>query len=77
MNACDNSLHRSLHCPLCEADNHCAVAAGSAPESCWCHATTFDPAVLAAVPEDQRNQRCLCPACAVGSKNQPAEANDK
>ncbi len=51
-------------CPLCAAENQCAVAAGSSPESCWCHTAGISPAALAALPRHERMVRCLCPDCA-------------
>ncbi len=51
-------------CPLCAADNRCAVAMGAAPESCWCHSSRVKPSALAALPENERMQRCICPDCA-------------
>ncbi|MCB1730897.1 MAG: cysteine-rich CWC family protein [Halieaceae bacterium] len=50
-------------CPLCGGDNRCAMAAGRAPESCWCNSVTIAPAALAAIPPESVGKRCLCPAC--------------
>ncbi|RQO80923.1 cysteine-rich CWC family protein [Acidovorax sp. FJL06] len=50
-------------CPLCGRANQCAMAAGRPPESCWCMTTPITPAALAAVPEAQRGQVCVCAAC--------------
>ncbi|WP_082517103.1 cysteine-rich CWC family protein [Acidovorax sp. Leaf78] len=50
-------------CPLCGQPNGCAIAAGRAPESCWCMAQTIDRAALARLPADQRERACICPAC--------------
>lgn len=55
-----------LRCPLCGQSNQCAITAGLAPESCWCMTTDIAPAALAAIPEAQRRQSCLCPRCAAG-----------
>ncbi|MCR9105815.1 MAG: cysteine-rich CWC family protein [Gammaproteobacteria bacterium] len=52
-------------CPLCGGDNACAIANGQAAESCWCwNAGTFD-AALAALPQAERGQRCICALCAL------------
>jgi hypothetical protein len=51
-------------CPLCGADNRCALAAGEAPESCWCSQVKIDPQTLAAIPAAAVARCCICPACA-------------
>jgi len=48
-------------CPLCAADNRCAMAAGAPAESCWCYTASFSPAAL---PAGTDATRCLCPDCA-------------
>ena len=62
-----------LRCPLCGQSNQCAITAGLAPESCWCMTTDVAPAALAAIPEAQRRQSCLCPRCAAVVAAQKAE----
>lgn len=54
------------HCPLCGGANRCILARGGAIQDCWCLQTPVDPATLARLPDDERNERCLCPACAAG-----------
>lgn len=51
-------------CPLCGAVNDCAIAAGRAPESCWCMSATIDPGVIASVPVEARGKVCICSRCA-------------
>ena len=54
-------------CPLCGADNQCAVAAGRAPETCWCYSAQLDSDVkekAAAITDAQ----CVCPACGLPGK---------
>ncbi len=54
-------------CPLCGADNQCAMAAGRAPETCWCYTEQLDSAAkekAAAITEAQ----CVCPACGLPDK---------
>lgn len=52
-------------CPACGARNDCSLTVPqTADRACWCFAVTIDPAVLAALPAELRNQACLCPACA-------------
>ncbi|RLA48834.1 MAG: hypothetical protein DRR04_06240 [Gammaproteobacteria bacterium] len=50
-------------CPLCGADNQCAMAAGQPTESCWCLNVSLSPGALAAIPAESVGVRCLCPAC--------------
>lgn len=52
-------------CPLCGADNACAMAApeGAAGE-CWCSAARILPETLAQLPEAERGRRCVCARCA-------------
>ncbi|WP_298213380.1 cysteine-rich CWC family protein [Acidovorax sp.] len=59
-------------CPLCGGANQCAMAAGGAPESCWCMtAAPIAPTALAAVPEAQRGQVCICAACGSPQAQEP------
>jgi hypothetical protein len=51
-----------LLCPLCGAANECGIALGK--DTCWCFSTTVPADVLARVPEEQRNQICVCQRCA-------------
>jgi hypothetical protein len=52
-------------CPLCGNPNECALAqSGSAETPCWCHGVEIDPAIIAKVPEVQRNKSCICRRCA-------------
>jgi len=55
-------------CPLCGGANQCAPAkSGSLETPCWCRDVKFDPALLARVPESQRNESCICPRCAAAA----------
>ncbi|NQX87918.1 MAG: cysteine-rich CWC family protein [Halioglobus sp.] len=49
-------------CPLCGKANRCAIAAGNAPESCWCWHADID-AEAREQAADTATKRCLCPAC--------------
>ncbi|MFZ2302878.1 MAG: cysteine-rich CWC family protein [Gallionella sp.] len=52
-------------CPLCGNPNECALAqSGNIEAPCWCHGVEIDPAIIAEVPEAQRNKTCLCQRCA-------------
>jgi len=53
-------------CPLCGQANSCVLAAGGELRDCWCLQTPMDPAVLERLPAEERDRRCLCPACAAG-----------
>jgi hypothetical protein len=45
--------------------NGCAAAAtGSFDASCWCRDVTFSPALLARVPDADRDAACICRRCA-------------
>lgn len=57
------SKEAQMLCPLCGGDNQCAIAAGRAPESCWCQEADISKEALAAVPEQAVNKVCVCPAC--------------
>lgn len=58
-------------CPLCGADNQCAMANGKPPESCWCQSVQIDPEALARVPEASRNKHCICQACGSITESKP------
>ncbi|MBO6752923.1 MULTISPECIES: cysteine-rich CWC family protein [Spongiibacter] len=51
-------------CPLCEGENHCAIAAGQAAASCWCMTTEISDEAKKAAAEAGPPQRCICPGCA-------------
>lgn len=51
-------------CPLCGKANRCVIAAGHSDAPCWCFEAQIDPAALERLTPEQRDQACLCPACA-------------
>ncbi|MBV7564685.1 cysteine-rich CWC family protein [Pseudomonas sp. sia0905] len=51
-------------CPLCGKANGCVIAAGQSDVPCWCFEAQIDPTALERLTPEQRNQACLCPACA-------------
>ncbi|NQY02133.1 MAG: cysteine-rich CWC family protein [Halieaceae bacterium] len=51
------------HCPLCGADNHCAIAAGKNAIQCWCMRTEFPQTLLDRVPDEAKNRVCICERC--------------
>lgn len=69
--------HTPALCPACGARNDCAQADPStADQACWCFSVSIDPAIIQALPDELRNQTCLCPRCAgindvLSGKNNP------
>ncbi len=51
-------------CPLCGGPNACAMETGAPAEACWCTRVPFPADVLARVPAEARNTRCVCASCA-------------
>lgn len=49
-------------CPLCGADNQCAVAAGRPAESCWCYGVQMEGEALEKA-KAITDAQCVCPAC--------------
>ncbi len=66
--AASPTLFDPTRCPLCGRPNRCVLAAGGEIHDCWCLQTPIAPAALACLPEEERDRRCLCPACAVGAQ---------
>ncbi|MEC8652018.1 MAG: cysteine-rich CWC family protein [Planctomycetota bacterium] len=58
---------RTDRCPLCGADNACAMArAGGDPaacEGCWCRDATIPESLIARVPGAARGRACICARC--------------
>ncbi|WP_211564792.1 cysteine-rich CWC family protein [Marinomonas gallaica] len=52
-------------CPLCRAQNQCAITLGHSAESCWCHdPNVLIPAnLLAKVPDVLKGKACICQKC--------------
>jgi hypothetical protein len=53
-------------------------ATGQLQPPCWCVAVTFEPAVLAQLPDASRGVACICAACAkqgLGSKITESRVN--
>jgi hypothetical protein len=61
-------------CPLCGETNECGAAEGRS--QCWCCTTAIPAAVLAQIPEADRNRRCVCQRCASSVPATPAPALD-
>ena len=62
-------------CPLCGKSNHCSIAAGR-DQPCWCFTTQIDTAALQRLTPEQRNQACLCPACAGAVESAKRDEHD-
>jgi len=56
-------------CPLCSGPNGCGLAAGGT--TCWCFTASI-PAALERVPDEARDRRCICAACAGQTAARPA-----
>jgi len=63
----DVTTPETRRCPLCGGDNRCAMeverATGMPQGPCWCVNATFDPDLLARLPEAARGKACICAAC--------------
>lgn len=59
-------------CPRCGQVNACGMSEVENGTPCWCFTTPIDRAVLDALPEEQRDQACLCSRCAQGLPVEPA-----
>lgn len=63
---------RSHLCPVCEKPNACALAAtGDMDAPCWCRTAKVPRRLLAKLPEEDRNTRCVCQACIDGFRRAP------
>ncbi|WP_426140387.1 cysteine-rich CWC family protein [Pseudomonas sp. DWP3-1-2] len=52
-------------CPACGSSNRCTLAdPRTADQACWCFSVVIDPAIIEALPQEVRDQACLCPRCA-------------
>jgi hypothetical protein len=60
----DVDFNDTSRCPLCGASNECAMAAGRAPETCWCMTAVIDPDVIASIPSEAQGKVCICARCA-------------
>ncbi|WP_082876706.1 cysteine-rich CWC family protein [Hydrogenophaga crassostreae] len=65
--ASDASPNSASHCPLCGADNRCAMelerATGQPQAPCWCTDESFPPDLLATLPESAQGASCICINC--------------
>lgn len=58
-------------CPLCGQANQCAMEiekqTGVPQGECWCCSASISAELLSQIPQTQKNQACVCPACATKS----------
>jgi hypothetical protein len=61
-----SQLDKNLEClcPVCGADNQCAMADDKQASQCWCMGVTIAEEALAQIPAKARDTQCLCAACA-------------
>lgn len=50
-------------CPLCGEENHCHMATGKDPMSCWCTKRSIPEGLLLLLPEEAKGLACICEAC--------------
>ena len=62
-------------CPLCGEPNGCAIVEGKS--ECWCFTATVPEAVVARVPDDDRNRRCICQRCAASVPTAADRTNEQ
>lgn len=54
----------AAHCPMCGEANECQVCAvGAYKGPCWCASVTVPTELLARVPAEDVNKRCICKRC--------------
>lgn len=58
------SMIDEMRCPLCGAENGCAVAAGRSVSACWCNGAKAPRDILDGIPPESRGKACLCSRCA-------------
>lgn len=56
--------HDAARCPLCGQVNECKLCSHTpSKDRCWCEAEEIPAALLARVPEAQRDRACICRTC--------------
>ena len=68
------ALIDSTLCPLCGANNRCAIERGASLEDCWCASTAIATHMIDAIPAKSREQACICPQCAAKGLSAGADA---
>ena len=61
-----SQLDKNLEClcPVCGADNQCAMARDKQASQCWCMGVTIAEEALAKIPAKALGKQCLCASCA-------------
>ncbi|NRA62110.1 MAG: cysteine-rich CWC family protein [Psychrobium sp.] len=65
-----NAVSSALHCPICRQVNSCRA---NNAKNCWCMTLEIPAQLLALLPIDEINSRCICQQCISLFKNQPNE----
>lgn len=65
MNTTDQSI-----CPICAEPNNCMA---HCDEPCWCNQVKVPKELLALVPENKKNQACICLNCIQNFKENPSD----
>jgi hypothetical protein len=61
-------------CPLCGQANDCQLCTtGTYKGPCWCAKVSIPEELLAQIPDERRNQACLCRACVMNYHRARAE----
>lgn len=68
-----NTAPDPTRCPLCGADNRCAMeierATGEPQPPCWCTTQRFPSDLLARLPSEAAGKACICANCLSGFLN--------
>jgi len=64
-------------CPFCHRANHCEAPTAGPHGRCWCFDLKVPAALLAQLPESQRNTACICRECIVAftTSHPPLDSN--
>lgn len=61
------------YCPLCGENNYCGnLSPSDNGEACWCvdRSITFSDCLLSQVSDADKNNVCICKACALKHKSE-------
>jgi hypothetical protein len=51
------------NCPICGRDNNCHACTVGSVHNCWCMSTEIPKALLDMIPEEYRENACVCKKC--------------
>ena len=71
----ENKIDRG-HCPLCGQSNDCAREMGRNEKNCWCVSVIFPAELLELVPEEKKDQACICRTCLRRYRQQQNQAEE-